>query len=162
MAYIVVRDTREKSGHGWFWEPSSNYGGTIVAKLDQGDYSIEGYENFIIIERKGSVAEFANNITQKRFYNELDRSRNIPHVWIVLEFDMDNIIAYPKGSGIPKKHWNKLGFSGPYILKCMIEINLQYPNVNIICAGKHGKLVANSILKRVIEEIAGHDTSLAN
>ena len=42
-------------------------------KLNTGDYSIEGMESIFTIERKMSVSEIANNITENRFKDVLDR-----------------------------------------------------------------------------------------
>ena len=40
--FTIIRDTREKKGHGWWFDESSHCTGTEVKKLDVGDYSIKG------------------------------------------------------------------------------------------------------------------------
>ena len=151
--YTVVRDTREKVDHGWFWEASATYSGTVVSKLDEGDYSIQGYEQLVAIERKGSVSEWATNVIQDRFERELERLRSIKYVWILLEFNIVDILNYPVGSGIPKKMWKSIRCRGPFIIKRMIEIEVEYPNISIMLCGDQGKLVASNIFKRMIERI---------
>jgi hypothetical protein len=151
MGYTVIRDTREQEGHGWIWDESRNCDGTIREKLDQGDYSIQGLESLVIIERKGGIAEFASNVTQNRFEEELVRLDTVKYPWVLLEFNMSNLLAYPKGSGIPKKKWKQLRFNGFYILKRMLELEMQFRSRVIFC-GSDGKIVASSIFKRVTEE----------
>ena len=61
--YTVIRDTREQEGYYF-----SEYGlceGMIDQKLDTGDYSIQGMEDKVCIERKGCVEELAINLGQK-------------------------------------------------------------------------------------------------
>ena len=151
--YAVIRDTREKEGQGWTWRKSTYCAGTERRKLDQGDYAIKGHEDFMIIERKGSVSEWAQNVVQDRFTRELERSRHIPHVWIVLEFRQSEIMSYPVGSGIPKSKWRFLRCKGPLMMKRMTEIQMEYPNVRIWLAGEQGKDVAATIFKRTVEAL---------
>jgi hypothetical protein len=154
MGYRVVRDTREKKGHGWFFDVTPTCEGTVRIKLDEGDYAIEGYENLMVIERKGSISEWANNVMEKRFENELQRLLNIKKVWIVLEFTMDDLITYPYGPTVHPSVRKKTRVTGALLLKRTIEIERDYHNVKIVFAGKHGKQVAGSIFKRMFELIA--------
>jgi hypothetical protein len=121
--YKVIRDTREKPDHGWMWNKSKYCEGTISQKLDQGDYAIEGYEDLMAIERKGAVSEWANNlgVHWDRFERELERSRHIKNFWIILEFNMTDVMNFPVGSGIPKRKWSTLRFKGPFVLKRMLS-----------------------------------------
>jgi hypothetical protein len=137
------------------WNKSKYCEGTISQKLDQGDYAIEGYEDLMAIERKGAVSEWANNlgVHWDRFERELERSRHIKNFWIILEFNMTDVMNFPVGSGIPKRQWSYLKFKGPFLLKRMLEIEQTYPNVHIVLAGGSGKEVASSIFKRTTEQI---------
>ncbi len=152
--YVVVRDTREKDGQGWSWNKSKYCGGTVTRKLDTGDYTIEVDGNcmsdFISIERKGSVSEWAKNLTEARFERELERLEEIDYPWIILEFNMSDILNYPVGSGIPRYKWKYLKFKGPFILKRMTEIMIKYRTQIVLC-GENGKEVASNIFKRTIE-----------
>lgn len=148
--YVVLRDTREKVGQGWEWRASKYCAGTTTRKLDTGDYTLEGMENFLTIERKGSISEWAKNVTETRFADELERLDAIQFPWILLEFDMRDVLNYPVGSGIPKHRWKYLKFRGPFILKRMSEIEMNH-RVHVVLCGGSGKDVASNIFKRTIE-----------
>ena len=79
----IIVDTKEKIP----WKFDQLYNVEVMYRhLITGDYSIDGYENVLCIERKKSVLEIAVNITQKRFWNELVRMSKIKHRFIILEF----------------------------------------------------------------------------
>ena len=65
---IVVTDTREQLPYLF---PGCRLS---IRKLDAGDYSLEGYEDVISVERK-SASDFFGSITQdrERFERELER-----------------------------------------------------------------------------------------
>lgn len=153
MGYRVIRDTREKKEHGWFFDVSSTCDGTIRTKLEEGDYAIEGYENLMVIERKGSVSEWAGNVMTDRFENELKRLLTIKYVWIILEFTMDDLVQYPRGPTVHPSVRKKTRVNGALLLKRTIEIERDYHNIKIAFCGKHGKQVASSIFKRMSELI---------
>jgi ERCC4-type nuclease len=123
--FTIIVDTREQIP----WE--FGYHDTAKRKLDTGDYSIEGFENLISVERKKSVSELATNLSESRFVDVLERLSKIPHAYMVFEFDLNDVYSFPIGSDIPKKMWDKLRISGNYIIKRLIEIQLQY-NIQII------------------------------
>lgn len=152
--YVVVRDTREKENQGWSWNKSKYCAGTVTRKLDTGDYTLEvdGVEmsDYLTIERKGSISEWAKNVTEARFERELERLDGIQHPWILLEFNMTDVLNYPVGSGIPQSKWRYLKFRGPFILKKMTEMMRDH-RVNIVLCGANGKEVASNIFKRIIE-----------
>lgn len=139
MKYTVVRDTREKDGKGWSFASDAKCNGTVIKKLETGDYSLEGYENNICLERKGVITEWAANVIDDRFWRELERMRGIEHPYIILEFTMNDIVTYPP------PHLKKYGcrVSGAFILKKTVEV-MQYAQV--VFAGKSGKQVAAAIL----------------
>jgi len=165
--YVVVRDTREKNQtdkmeeQGWKWKKSKYCAGTVTRTLTTGDYTLEidgkSLEDYVTIERKGSISEWAKNVTEARFERELVRLDGIQHPWILLEFNMTDVLNYPVGSGIPKSKWRYLKFRGPFILKKMTEM-LRDHRVNIMLCGANGKEVASNIFKRVIEH-ADRNTS---
>lgn len=152
MKYTVIKDTREKEGEGWSWNPSPYCLGTVRDTLKTGDYSLRGYENIVVIERKGSVSEWAKNITEERVERELQRLEEVKYPFILLEFTLADIMNYPIGSGIPKHMWPRLRFKGPFFLKRTIEFMVKYRTKIIFCGGV-GREVASSIFKRVIEDI---------
>jgi len=61
---ILIIDTREKQP--WCFDDDDDFQEIIHRKLDYGDYSIEGLEDRIFIERKSSANELlSNNDTYK-------------------------------------------------------------------------------------------------
>jgi hypothetical protein len=150
MKYHVIRDTREKVGQGWSFRTSQYCEGTRTTKLDTGDYSLAGYEDVFTIERKGSVTEFAKNITQKRFENELERMRKFVWSFVFLEFTMLDVLNYPDGCNIPYSQKKRIKFRGSFFLKRIMEFQLDYPT-KIMFVGDNGAAVASSLFKRVVE-----------
>lgn len=148
IPYIVIRDSREQEEHGWKWRKSKYCAGTEIERLETGDYTIKGFENILSIERKGRISEWARNINEKRFERELGRLDEIKHSFILLEFDMSDVMRYPIGAGVPR---NKSKIRGPYILRRTMEMMIQH-NVKIIFCGKNGKEIATSLFKRVANE----------
>ena len=94
-SFTIIVDTREQLP--WEFDGHS----TSSRKLDTGDYSIEGLENIFCIERKRSVSEIANNISEKRFVDVLDRMSQFSHKFMLLEFTLNNVLDYPVGSTVP-------------------------------------------------------------
>lgn len=149
--YTVIRDTREKDRNGWIFPASKFCDGTDNKRLKTGDYTLVGYEDLLCIERKGTVAEFSQNITQKRFERELVRMDDFKYAYLVLEFTMDELLQYPVGAKLPPWIKRKVRAKGPFILLRYIEITQRHPNVQIILAGNRGQEVARSIFKRTVE-----------
>lgn len=144
--FTIVIDTREQIP----WE--FGYHNTATHKLDTGDYSIEGFENIIAVERKKSVSELATNLSESRFSDVLQRLSAIKHPYMVFEFDLDEVYNFPVGSDIPKRMWDKLRISGNYIVKRLIEIQLQY-NIQVVFCGdaNNAERFVVSIMKRIYE-----------
>ena len=88
--FRIIVDTREQQP--WSFEDYS----TSIAKLDTGDYSIEGLEEIICIERKKSVSEVANNITESRFKDVINRLKEIKYPFVLLEFDLNDVLIKTK------------------------------------------------------------------
>jgi len=130
MNHKIIVDTREKTP--WEFENS------VSRKLDVGDYSIEGYESILAVERKATTSEFARNINESRFLDVLDRLDSIRYGFIICEFTMDDVLSFPRNSGIPQKLWNTVRVHPNYILKCILEYQMRY-NVNILMCGSQGK-----------------------
>jgi len=145
--FTIIIDTREQKP--WSFE---NY--TIAnQKLDTGDYSIEGLENLLAIERKRNISEFANNITEKRFKDVINRLSKIKHSFILFEFDFEKVVTYPIGSDIPKRLWQKIRVSPAYILKNIIDLQVNH-NIHVMFCGnsKNAEIIATAIMKKVYKE----------
>jgi hypothetical protein len=156
--YTVLKDTREQ--HGWDFRSSKNCSGMECVTLPTGDYSLAGYEHIFTIERKGSTGEFAQNVLEKRFDNELERLEFFQYPFIILEFDMKDILNFPVGSGIPPKLWPNLKMNPFFLLKRLVDFQMKY-KTKIILAGKNGQDVASSIFKRIIEHTNEKDEGQA-
>lgn len=159
MRYTVIRDTREQDG--WDFPESQYCAGTVVATMKTGDYTLSGFENELCIERKGAISEFAKNIIEERFELELIRLEEFKFPFMVLEFDMNDILLFPKTSTIPKSQWSRVKMSPFFILKKLIEYQVNY-KCKIILAGRgNGRTIAGSIFKRVIENYERKNESVS-
>jgi len=149
--FTVIRDTREHAGHGWDFPAQEDTGcqGTVLGALATGDYSLEGYEHVLSIERKLSTAEFAQNLTQERFTRELERLVLFPHAYVILEFTAQDICNYPAGSGIPRHRWKYIRMTPEFFWKRLVELTMRYSGIQFILAGASGQLVATEIFKQV-------------
>lgn len=139
----IIRDTREQDG----WE----FPNMVVRGLPTGDYSLEGYEHLFVIERKGKVAEFARNIIEKRFHNELERLNLIPNSFVILEFTEEDIENFPQSSDIPEHRWKFLKIVPKFIFKKLNEFRDNY-NIEFILAGNNGKSVALATFEKIVEK----------
>lgn len=74
----IIIDTREKKYNHITSFFLTNNIPFKHAKLDFGDYAIEGYQNILVIERKASIDEISGNFfkNRKRFENELQRAKD--------------------------------------------------------------------------------------
>lgn len=90
----IVIDSREQRGYTWDSDPLGNPT-TTTAALPAGDYSIEGYESRIAIERK-SLEDFINTVLRDkdRFARELTLLQAYDFAAIVIEADLDKILQH--------------------------------------------------------------------
>jgi len=108
----------------------------------------------LCVERKGLVQEFAQNVVQARFDKELERMREFKYAFIILEFDMEDLLAYPYGC-LPKYLAAKCKYTGRFVLKKVVQIMLAHHNIHIVFAGNSGKEVVSQIFKDVVEAELG-------
>jgi len=150
--FTVIKDTREQEGY--FFSAFNTCAGMIEQKLDTGDYTIQGFEDKICIERKGCVEELAVNLGQKKhaFLNEIERMKDFPHKFLILEFSLEDLVKFPDETRIPIKNKTSLKITGKYMLKCLFEFQL-YNDIHILfCGNKYNAFLAvSSILKRINE-----------
>lgn len=140
---LLVVDSREKFPYSFSEE-------CVVAKLDSGDYSIQGLENVFTVERKMSVAEIANNLPTARWMKELERLKKIPHAFLLLEFSLDDVLNYPIGSDIPRSRWKYIKVTPAFIISCLSSISLKY-GVQVIYAGdrSNAQVILAALIKTV-------------
>ena len=150
--FTVIKDNREQDGY--FFSAFNTCAGMVESKLDTGDYTIQGLEDKICVERKGCVEELAVNLGSKKyaFLNEIERMKPFPHKFIVLEFSLEDLIKFPEETRIPIKNKASLKITGKYMLKCLMEFQL-YDGVHIwFCGNKHNAFLAiSSLFKRINE-----------
>lgn len=152
--FTIIVDTREQQP--WHFEHYAK----ANKKLDTGDYSIEGLETLLAIERKKSVSEFANNVTESRFIDVVDRLSNMKYAFLLLEFKLEDVLRYPVGSTVPKRLWDKIKISPAFIIKHILELQLNHNIKIVFCDDAHNaEKMAEFILKKVhyIERIAKKD-----
>ena len=144
--FHIIVDTREQ--HPWSFDKMEK----SISKLDTGDYSLKGMEDIFCIERKGSVSEFANNITEKRFKDVVERLSKIPHAFLLFEFDLEDVLIYPVGSNVPKRMWDKLRISPKFILKHINELQL-LQNVKVLFCGNasNAEKMALALMRKAYE-----------
>lgn len=153
--FTIIVDTREQIP----WE--FGYHDTAKRKLDTGDYSIQGYENILAIERKRSVSELSTNLSEKRFKDVLTRLSKIKHPYMVFEFSLDEVYQFPVGSDIPKRLWDKLKITGNYIIKRLIEIQLEYGIQIVFCDDPdNAEKFVVSLMKRIYERYNNKETNI--
>jgi len=121
----IIIDTREQKP----WEFPEHT--TIASKLDAGDYSVEGLEDMLCIERKRNVAEFANNIVEKRYDDWTQRMSQYKYKFLILEFPLSYVYSFPRNSGMPKYLWNKSRISSKFIIKKLTELQI-YKDIHVL------------------------------
>ena len=86
MDFRIVIDTLEQQPYGF---PCA----TGRRKLDAGDYSVDGRESLIAVERK-SLADFVRSVIHDgdRFHAELERLAALTHACLVVEADLDDVL----------------------------------------------------------------------
>jgi ERCC4-type nuclease len=74
---VIITDTREIRNQHILATLSNNNISFRIQKLHQGDYSMAGYENKIIVERKSGLLELSGSLCQgrKRFEAEFVRAK---------------------------------------------------------------------------------------
>ena len=93
---IFIIDTREQEPYEFDTE-------TIEVKrqaLDAGDYSLEGFEDQVCIERK-SLSDYVQSVIKQRdrFMKEVKKLSEIPHCCIVVEGNLSDIMGKRYRSG---------------------------------------------------------------
>ena len=147
----IIQDTREQEP----WDFSFYGVDTIVRKLDTGDYSVEGLEDILCIERKKSTGEIAINLGSKNatFIKELERMRSFKAKYLIFEFSIQTLLSFPALSGIPKSGLSKIRMNAGYIVKLLQKYEEEY-NIEIIyCNSKEqANEVAYDIMKENYEQ----------
>lgn len=142
---MIYVDTREQKPY--IFNKTKNCMGSILTKLDAGDYTIEGCEDLIRIERKSSVTELFINLgrERERFYNEIERMADIKYKFLVLEFSYADLL---KGS-----YYSKI--SPNYIISNLMKLSLEH-NIHVIYCGD--RINAQDYSRRLLLKIWKYKT----
>lgn len=142
--YKIIRDSREKKGHGYYFRATAYCDGMDVRKLDTGDYSVEGYEDLIMIERK-SLSDLWNSLLQgrERFMKEMDRAKKIPARYLVIEGTLADVQR-----GIPKRFSR---VRGDTIIGALISLEQKY-GIHVIFTSKD-KTVAQRHVRHLLKKL---------
>lgn len=139
----IIRDTREQKGKGWNFKASSNCWGQKIEKLDVGDYTIEGLEEVLMIERKtiGDLwGTLGNQTNYKRFLREIERAKDHKYKFLIIEgsvVDVNRGYAYSK---VPVEN----------IHAKLISLQIKH-NIHVIFAGR--KDIARAYVRRLMHKI---------
>ncbi len=146
----VIVDSREQKP----WALASSTMTTTTQALSTGDYTIEGMEDVVCVERKQSVAEIAKNITEERFVRELERMTHIRHRFILCEFSMSDIMGYPYNTRLPRYIKRKIKIRGKYILSCLVKYVRTYGVHIVLC---DNRTAARNLGIQILEKVYGYE-----
>lgn len=144
---VFIEDTREPDGLGYSAILTEENWKRMPLKT--GDYSIEGYEDKIAIERKATldlVASLTHN--RKRFEEELERSMDLDFFCVIIEGDASNVYrgrySYKHNSKAhPRAIWETIA-----------TFWIRYKAPFVFCSDKyHGSQMAKSLLSKYVREI---------
>ena len=133
---IIIQDTREKIP--WNFIAYDNCKGQIIRGLSAGDYTLDGYPDLVCIERKKSVNEIASNLGTKytQFQNEMERLQVYRFRYVICEFTEEQLLIYPKNSGLPKRLQKKLRMSGKFLYHRINELIDRFNIEFIFCENR--------------------------
>lgn len=150
----IIRDTREKDGHGWFFEPDEKKSGppriakTIIDTLQMGDYSLgnSGMENLVRIERKAGFSELMGNMLEsERFEREMEKFASIKYKYMFVETviskDILSLSIHQMRYPVPIKKLHEW----------IVSLELKY-NLHTKFVGDAGAILAKQLLKLVAKE----------
>lgn len=148
---ILLIDTREKNPYDFSTDDA--FLEIKHTKLDAGDYSIEGMEHIIVIERKASVDELFVNFTKdkERIQAEFERLKDHKFKVLVVEETWDDIIN-PYKYYINKKKINKQSPKMPVAVVASNLTNLMLEHgVHVIFGGTRAQSIVRGLLLRAYE-----------
>lgn len=146
MDYTIVVDTREQLP---LWERNIK-----KEKLDVGDYSIEGYENKIAIERK-SLPDAYSTLTRgmSRFKRELERAESYDYFAIVIDGSYTSLV---------EKNWDNAHYTklrGYIITATLFTLHVKY-GINIFFS--NGRKESKRIIKEIFKAYLKNGKSTRN
>lgn len=152
--FLILFDNREKKM--WNFDLYDCCLGQKGVTLTTGDYTIDGLEDILTIERKRTTAEIAINLGSKhvQFRKELERMTHFRFSYIICEFTEEDILKFPIGSGIPKRMWKKLRVSGKFLLSRLYEWSEMYEVELHMCNDRvEAEIKAIDIMKTIYKVV---------
>ena len=133
----IVIDSREQQPY--------EYPGAIVKGLPTGDYSIQGYEKRVAIERKSLADAYASlGGGRARFERELERLSKLDYAAIVIESTLEDFLIAPAFSRMnPKAAVNSI-----------IAWSVKY-KVCVFFAGR--RVLAKALVYRLLEKFLRYE-----
>jgi len=121
---VIITDTRENCGY--LFKGKEAEAKIVMKKLTTGDYSLEGFENKIVIERK-RINELFGNFAgdRERFMREVERMKKIPYKFLLIEGSFKDLIQMKK---VPGKVSIKL------VVATLISLMIKR-NIKVVFAG---------------------------
>jgi ERCC4-type nuclease len=147
--FTAIIDTREQQPLRFYCTEMEE---VVVATLKTGDYTIQGLEDVMCIERKATVLELYNNINEARFWRELERMQKFKYRFLVLEFTPGDVDVFPEGAKISDKVKEKLKMGSKYLMRKISEIQVNY-GINVLFAEDRqlSAYMIGNIMRRVNE-----------
>jgi len=126
--YTTIIDSRERNP---FWTKNSKTRTVKIAKLDTGDYSIEGLTNKVCIERK-SCSDLVSTLSSghERFKKELQRALELDFFAIVVEGSFSTVKNKSFSGGF---HSRMKGF---VVIKILMSICVKYKIPVFLCSDR--------------------------
>ena len=93
----IIADTREQLPYAF----ENRWAATVRRALPAGDYSVEGWETSVAVERK-TLEDFVHSVIRdrERFKKELAKLSEYPHACVVVEASLTDVllVRYPSGA----------------------------------------------------------------
>ena len=145
----LIIDTKERELQ-WDFDGDNDFLDIKHYKMKTGDYTLEGYEHLITIERKASpdelFANFGDAKVKARLHREARRMVKMPHKFVIVECTLDEI-ASPASYYVNRAKRNRQSpFMPPaVVIQNLNSFMLDY-DIHVIFAGLKGKSIAKKIL----------------
>lgn len=146
--FRIIRDTREQTP--WSFRATDYCLGHVTAKIDHGDYSIEGLEHLIFLERKASAAEVAHNMLEKRFDKLLLESEKYRYRYIICEFPVSHLLNYPHGAGLPSSVVKRIRLKPAFVMSKLHSYEINHGIHVVFCQDKvYAQQYVLSLFKKI-------------
>lgn len=153
----IIKDTREKAG----WDFGQMDCMVERKALSAGDYTLADFPNLIIIERKASCLELANNLGRwyDRFCRECEKFAQYKYKYLIFEFSFDDLINFPTNlpdklvykTNAKGKKVRKIRMSGPFMAARLNKLVEKY-DIEIVFA-QSGLEAENTAYMKMLDAI---------